>query len=140
MLVLTTNNKVFYNSSASATSSPSTVAILLNFHRMPRCFIKFSSRRSWSPGTTGLRKRALSMPEKNRSFVFFGFERKHTDSPSLGHSFNDQDTRHDRKSGKVALKKGFINGDIFYAHDVLSGIEFKDPVNQNKRITMGKNF
>src|SRR6185503_10655011 len=50
--------------SASQTTAPSTRAVHENFHtpRTPRSRITSSS--SWSPGTTGRLKRALSMPAR----------------------------------------------------------------------------
>ena len=52
--------------SASQASSPSTVARAENFHSSRFCFSNFTSKISWSPGTTGRLKRALSMPTKYR--------------------------------------------------------------------------
>ena len=48
--------------SASATTSPSTRALPFCFQMAPLCFTTSTCSSSRSPGTTGLRKRALSMP------------------------------------------------------------------------------
>ena len=51
--------------SASATNSPFTLATALTLHILGLAFVMFISITSWSPGTTGFLKRALSMPKKN---------------------------------------------------------------------------
>src|SRR5512143_1873541 len=48
-------------SSASATTAPSTCAFALRLRMVDRILITSSSKRTWSPGTTGLRNFALSM-------------------------------------------------------------------------------
>src|SRR4029077_1281815 len=50
--------------SASAHSASPTKAFPSNFHTGPRCCNAFTGMRSISPGTTGFRKRALSIPIK----------------------------------------------------------------------------
>ena len=50
--------------SASATRAPSTLASQWNFQILPRCFCLKTWNSTRSPGTTGLRKRALSMVMK----------------------------------------------------------------------------
>ena len=50
--------------SASATRDPSTVALPDILKTFPRLLVHIISRMSWSPGTTGFLKRALSMPIK----------------------------------------------------------------------------
>ncbi len=50
--------------SALATSLPSTVATVLNFQIVRMRRSSFALSTTWSPGTTGRRKRALSMPAK----------------------------------------------------------------------------
>ena len=49
---------------ASATFSPSTNAAPRILQMGSRSFSSSNSKRNWSPGVTGLRKRASSMPLK----------------------------------------------------------------------------
>src|SRR5579884_265821 len=53
---------------ASAASSVFTVAVPESLQKVPRQFSTLTSIRSWSPGTTGLRKRAPSMATKYSNF------------------------------------------------------------------------
>lgn len=60
--------------------------------------------------------------------------------PALGHRFDHQDARHDRRAGEVSLKKRFVDADLFDADDPFARCEFDDTVNQQERITMRQKF
>jgi len=54
----------------------------------------------------------------------------------LRQCLQDQHTRHNRLAGEMALKKWFVDSNIFNAHQRLSFMEFHHPVDKQKRITV----
>ena len=64
----------------------------------------------------------------------------HEDAAGLRHCLNDQDTRHDGVAGKMTLEKWLIDGDILDRNKALGRLKFDDPVDEQKRVTVGKKF
>jgi hypothetical protein len=62
------------------------------------------------------------------------------DCSTLGHRFDNQDSRHDRRARKMSLEKCLIDGHLFDADNPLTRGKFDNPVDQEKRITMRQEF
>ena len=95
--------------------------------------------RSWSPGTTGLRKRAFSTATSSTSLlvaVRHGLQHQH--AGGLRHGLDDQHAGHDREIGEVALEERLVVRDVLDADDAL-GLHLHDAVHQEHRVAMGQN-
>ena len=89
--------------SASATTTPSTVATPAILATLALRLMTFISMRSVSPGTTGRRKRAFSMATSSTSLLCaVGDGLQHQHAGGLRHGLDDQDARHHREIGKMA--------------------------------------
>ena len=71
-----------------------------------------------SPGTTLRLNRTLSMPPKKASLPLYSGWLRISDRAGLGHRFDDQDARHDRKSGKMPAKEIFFAGNMLVGDDL----------------------
>ncbi len=67
-------------------------------------------------------------------------KRERGDRPGLGERFQEKHTGHDRISGKMSLKKGFVDCDTFDSLRPFSRLEIRDPVDERKRVPVRKNF
>ena len=125
--------------SASATTTPSTVATPAILATLALRLMIFISMRSVSPGTTGRRKRAFSMATSSTSLLSrSGMLLQHQDARGLRHGLDDQHAGHHRKIGEVAREKRLVGGDVLDPDDAF-GFHFYDAVHQQKRVAMGQN-
>ncbi len=58
----------------------------------------------------------------------------------LGHRLNNQNTRHDRLTGKMAVEMRFVEGDILDPNGTVITDDVFNPVNQQKRIAVRQQF
>ena len=59
---------------------------------------------------------------------------------SLRHTLDDQDTGHDRPTGEMTCKKGFVDCHILYTGGGVVSVNIDDAINQQKRIPMRQKF
>ena len=57
---------------------------------------------------------------------------------ALNHAFQGHYAGHDGLPGEMARKKELIGGDSFYGPDSLARFRFQNPVDQERRVRMGK--
>src|SRR6266571_4490212 len=58
------------------------------------------------------------------------------DGPHLGHRLDDQDARHDRVAGEVALEERLVEGDVLDADHALPLLDLQDPIDQEERVAV----
>jgi hypothetical protein len=92
-------------------------------------------------GTDRLAKlRALDAGEDHHFFAAilnFGEEESAT---RLCDGLDDENSRHDRKAGKVSHEKRFVDGDVLDGDYPLAALQFEDAINQQQGITVRQNF
>jgi hypothetical protein len=79
---------------------------------------------------------ALNSGEQHQLGVAIFHFRKQQDTASLGHSLDDEDTRHHREPGKVSGKKRFVDRDVLDGYNPLPPLKIDDAVNQQERKTV----
>ena len=98
-----------------------------------------TSMRNWSPGVTGRRNLAFSMPVKTASFFSrSGISFSMMMAPAWAIASTTSTPGMMRIAGKVALKKGLVHGHILDGYQALAALELDDSVNQQKRVAVGK--
>ena len=98
-----------------------------------RQFFSSTSMRNWSPGTTGRRNFARSIPVNMMSLSFAVFHFGQQQRPArLGDGLHNQDSRHDGQVGKVSGKEGLVDGHILDGHDPLLALDLDHAVDQQK--------
>ncbi len=80
----------------------------------------------------------LDAGEDHQLLVAVGNLGHHDDAAGLGHGLHHQHAGHDGIAGKVALEKRLVDGHILDGHQALGGLELDDPVDQQKRVAVGK--
>ena len=65
---------------------------------------------------------------------------EHHDAAGLGHGFKNENARHDRISRKMALEKGFVDGDVFDRDNFFVKLKLDYLVDQKEGIAMGENL
>src|SRR5947209_2017059 len=84
--------------------------------------------------------RALDAGEDHHLFAAilnFGEEESAT---RLCDGLDDENSRHDRKAGKVSHEKRFIDGDVLDGNDPLAPLQFEDAIDQQQGITVRQDF
>ena len=126
--------------SASATTTPSTVALPYIFATLALRLTIFISMRSWSPGSTGRRNFAFSIPASSTSFLCpVRHLLEHQHAGHLRHGFDDQHAGHHRKVGKVPLEERLVHRHVLDADDAVR-LHFHDAVHQQHRIAVRQNL
>jgi len=125
-------------STASQTRVSSTNALPLIRQIVPRRCSMSSSKRIWSPGTTGLRNRALSMVMKKtlRSPMVFPACWQREKAAGLGHCLDDENAGHDREPREVPGEEGFVDRDILDGHHLVA-LDGHHPVDEQERVAVG---
>ena len=59
-------------------------------------------------------------------------------APHLGHRLNDQDPRHQRATGEMALELGLVKGDVLDRHRPLARLVLNHPVHEGEGVTVGQ--
>src|SRR5947209_8428294 len=84
--------------------------------------------------------RALDPGEDHHFFAAilnFGEEESAT---RLCDSLDDENSRHDRKSGKVSHEKRFVDGDVLDGDYPLAALQFEDAIDQQQGIAVRQDF
>ena len=55
-----------------------------------------------------------------------------------GHRLDNHDTGENGITGKMALEHGLIEADVLVGDDRFAGVNRNDPINQQKRVAVGK--
>jgi hypothetical protein len=80
----------------------------------------------------------IDLAEKNEFLFGLGDGIKKQYAARLGHAFDDQHAGHDPDRGKMTLKEFFVVADVLERDDRFPLLEREHPVDEEKRVAMGK--
>lgn len=84
--------------------------------------------------------RALNSGEDQQLVIALGHLGEKKGGAGLGHSFHDQNARHDGIAREVSHEKRLVDGDILDGDDALGAHQFNHAIDQQERITVGQNL
>ena len=92
-------------------------------------------------GDDGTAKTGIVHGDDVHEFVFAVLNiEKQEQTTHLGHGFDDQNARHDWLAGEMALKKVFVDRDVFNSDDALLSFHFFDSIHEEKWVAVREDF
>jgi hypothetical protein len=125
--------------STSATTTPSTVATPAILATLALRLMTFISMRRGVAGHHRLAEAGVFHGHQQHQLILaIGHGLQHQHTGRLRHGLDDQDARHHRKIGKMALEERLVGSHVLDS-DYPVGLQFDDPVDQQERVAMGQN-